>query len=335
MARILITGAGGPAAIGIIRRYEETGHDVFAADMSEASAGLFMVPERNRLLIPPGKSHEFVPVLVETCRRLAVDILIPTVDCELVRCARAEAEFKAIGTALMTSPPDALEVCLDKYALLRRVESVVPVGKFALYDESFQDSDWQFPLVVKPRTGSGSRGVLIIHRPAELAVVPKDGSHLVQEYLPGEEYSVDVLSTNDGEVRACVPRERVKQDSGVAVVARTLHDLDLESYARLIAQRLGLKYVSNIQFRRDRKGVPVLLEVNARFPGTNCITVGAGIDMPVLALNHALGCGIPENLEFREVEMVRYLQEQILSKGALQRTRSARWFSDVPVARAS
>jgi len=335
MARILVTGAGGPAAIGIIRRYVEVGHDVFAADMSEASAGLFMVPERNRLIVPPGKSHEFVPVLVETCRRLAIDILIPTVDCELVPCARAEAEFNATGTALMTSPADALELCLDKYALLRRVELAAPVGKFALYDDKFQAEEWQFPVVVKPRTGSGSRGVLVIHRPAELAVVPKDGTHLVQEYLPGDEYSVDVLSTNEGEVRACVPRERVKQDSGVAVVARTLHDPELENYARFIAQRLGLQYVSNIQFKRDRKGVPVLLEVNARFPGSNCITIGAGIDMPVLALNHAMGFGIPENLEFREVEMVRYLQEQILSKGSLRRTRGARWFSDSVIAQAS
>ena len=55
----------------------------------------------------------------------------------------------------------------------------------------------------------------------QLAGFPRDGTLLVQEFVPGEEYSVDVLASRDGRIAAAVPRARLKVDSGIAVAART------------------------------------------------------------------------------------------------------------------
>ncbi|MCU1549473.1 MAG: ATP-grasp protein, partial [Glaciihabitans sp.] len=50
-------------------------------------------------------------------------------------------------------------------------------------------------------------------------------------------------------------------------------------------------------------------EVNPRFPGALPLTIAAGVDMPSLALDLALGVAIPTSIEFRELANVRYLED--------------------------
>ncbi|MFP3416344.1 ATP-grasp domain-containing protein, partial [Bacillus sp. SIMBA_074] len=81
---------------------------------------------------------------------------------------------------------------------------------------------------------------------------------IVQDFLPGEEYSVDVIADAAGSVVAAVPRTRARVDSGVAIAGRTVHDDELESAAASIARAIGLVGVANVQLRRDRAGRAVL-----------------------------------------------------------------------------
>ena len=142
-------------------------------------------------------------------------------------------------------------------------------------------------------------------------MLERDGSLLVQEHLPGPEYSLDVIARADGHVAGVVPRERLKVDSGIAVTGRTLHDDRLEDFARAVAEAIGLTTVANVQVKVDAEGEPALLEVNPRFPGTMPLTVAAGIDMPKLAIGEALGTPVPDGpLPFRDLAMVRYFEER-------------------------
>src|SRR5262249_12843086 len=101
---------------------------------------------------------------------------------------------------------------------------------------------------------------------------------------------------------------------GIAVTARTLHDAQLEDLARRVARRIGLRYTANIQFRRNARGTPTLLEVNARFPGTMPLTLHAGVNMPVLSLRDVLGWPPPDGpMPLRDVAVVRYGTEQFVA----------------------
>jgi carbamoyl-phosphate synthase large subunit len=134
----------------------------------------------------------------------------------------------------------------------------------------------------------------------------------VQEFLPGEEYSVDVLADAGGQVIASVPRIRARVDSGVSVGGRTVHDPEIEEFGRAVASATGLTYVANVQCRRDRAGRPALLEVNPRIPGTLGLTIASGVDMPRLALDALLGRPVPAHLDFRELAVVRFLDERFV-----------------------
>lgn len=317
--RILLTGGGGAAAISFINALADDPVRIFVADIDPYAAGLYLVPESRRLLVPRGDDPEFATRMLAICREHAIELLVPTVDGELLPLARRAPEFMGHGTRVVMAPEAALERCLDKWQLITACQGHVTIPRTELLDQAFSPADWELPVVVKPRTGSGSRGVRVITQWSELERASQSGDLIVQEYLPGEEYSVDVLADpTTGSVVAAVPRSRLKTDSGIAVAGRTLHDAELAESARMVAELIGVRFVANVQFRRDRHGRPALLEVNPRFPGTMALTVASGINMPRLVVDAALGAPLGDrSYAFRDIAMVRTWQEYFFSPDEL------------------
>lgn len=317
--RILITGAGGPSAISVWKSLSAD-HDIHMADIDPCAAGLYLVPEDRRLIVPRGDSPELAPALLEACRARSIELLLPTVDSEFVPLAEVRSKFEASGVALPISPLEALRVCRDKDLLISRLRGLAPVPESEPMTEDVAAAISSFPRFVKPRLGAGSRGAVKIDGREDLDALPKDGSLLLQEYLPGEEYSVDVYVHSDGRVMAAVPRERMKTDSGVAVTARTLNNQDLIESAVRVAQVIGVRYVANIQFKRAADGIFKLLEINPRFPGTLPLTTAAGVDMPKLMIDDVTGRKMPDGLlPFKEIMVVRYWTEHYFDPAEWER----------------
>ena len=211
-----------------------------------------------------------------------------------------------------------MRICLDKWRLHEACEGSVRVPRCEVADRELGPGDVPLPAFVKPRTGSGSRGIMLIETREALERIPRDGSMLVQENLPGPEYSIDVLARSDGEVVAVVPRERLRVDSGIAVCGVTKRDAALEEFGRMVAERIHLTGVANVQAKYAATGEPALLEVNPRFPGTMPLTVASGVDMPKLCVGEALGRPIRSGrIAFRPTAMVRMMDELFMDPADL------------------
>ncbi len=309
---VLVTGVGGPAGISVVRSLlarDDT--RVIACDMDRFASGLYLVPADRRVLVPAGLAPEFPAAVMEWCRALGVDVLFPTVDVELPVLAARRDQFAAIGVLIASPSLSTLEMCLDKFALADRCRGVLPVPRTDLLGPAGAEGR-QYPVVVKPRWGAGSRGVSFVESEAELLSLGSDSTRLVQDMLPGAEYSVDVFADLYGNIVAAVPRSRLRVDSGVSVVGATFHDRELEQAARRVAAAVQLTTVANVQLRRDRDGRAALLEVNPRFPGAMPLTVAAGVDMPSLTLDAVLGRPLPVALDFADLAVVRYLEDVFL-----------------------
>lgn len=311
---ILITGAGGAAAVTLIRALREQ-HTIIAADMDPYAVGLYLVPAGQRVLLPRGDDATFVPVLLREARERSADLVIPTVDVELPGVSAAADEFAETGIQLLVESTDTLDCCLDKWTLVQACAPTVRVPVTVVLDENVTSATLEtlgMPFIIKPRRGAGGRGFAIIENEEMLEGHPRDGSHILQEFLPGDEFSIDVLGRPDGHIVAAVPRLRDKVDSGIAVAGRTVHDDALITFGRLVAEAIGVVGVVNVQVRRARDGSPALLEVNPRFPGTMALTMAAGIDMPNLAVDALFGTQLPDALDFVEVAVVRHWDEVVV-----------------------
>lgn len=308
---ILVTGAGGAAAVTLIRALGNR-YRMVAVDIDPLAVGLYLVPPDRRALICRGEDPSFVPDLLALAVEHGADLVIPTVDLELAQVAAARAQFEAYGIAVLVESPATLEKCLDKWGLVQACAPTVRVPKTVVFDQDTTDesiASLGTPFIIKPRSGAGGRGFAIIASGELPDGTPRDGSMILQEHLPGEEFSIDVLGRPDGAIVAAVPRRRDKVDSGIAVAGRTVHDADLINFGRRVAETIGVVGVVNVQAKRAADGTPALLEVNPRFPGTMALTMAAGVDMPNLAVDAALGHSIPEQIDFTEVAVVRHWDE--------------------------
>src|SRR6478752_6563061 len=314
MTRVLVTGAGGPAGVAVIRSLlARDDVEVLAADMDGWASGLYLVEAENRRIVPAGRSETFVDELIAMCSADDIDVLFSTVDVELPGLAARRDELQAVGTLLAAPSHETLVTCLDKFRLAERVTGHARVPVTRLLNRDGVGADWTFPVIIKPRSGAGSRGVRLIPDRATLEALGTDESILIQENLPGEEFSVDVLAGLDGEVIAAVPRSRERVDSGVSIAGRTVRRDELSDTAAAVARAIGLTGVANVQLRYSTDGVPALLEVNPLFPGAMPLTIAAGVDMPSLLLDLVLGRPVPATADFRELANVRFLEDVFLS----------------------
>jgi carbamoyl-phosphate synthase large subunit len=317
--RVMVTGAGGPAAISVMKSLgADPSVSLIAADMDPWASGLYLVGPEARTLIPAGLAPGFAQAVLARCIAMGVDVLIPTVDSELRPLGRARADFTRAGIEILLAPDGALDATLDKLVLAEVCAGKVRVPRTERLDKVTDRESWTYPVIVKPRTGSGSRDISLVDSAQALAALEPTDEFLVQEYLPGEEYSVDVLADVAGHVVAAVPRVRERVDSGVSVAGRTMHDAELERMGAAVATATGLTYIANVQFRRDTAGRPALLEVNPRVPGTLPLTVASGVDMPRMALDSLRGRVLPDHADFREMAMVRYLDERFIELGEVR-----------------
>ena len=62
---VLVTGAGGPAAIGVMRSLAaDPTYILIAADMDPWASGLYLVDSINRVILPEATSENFIDTLL-------------------------------------------------------------------------------------------------------------------------------------------------------------------------------------------------------------------------------------------------------------------------------
>jgi carbamoyl-phosphate synthase large subunit len=294
------------------------GVELFAADVNRYASGLYLVPEGNRLCLPPGESPDFLPSVLAACARHRIDVLVPTVDDELLRLAEARASLARLGTAALVPDPAAVAPCLDLLALMERFRGRVPIPKTAVLDASIRPGDFRFPLVMRWRQPGQEPGMHLILDPHDLASVARDPSFVIQEYLGGTEYEVQILGTQQGEIRGVVPVASMGANPSWATARRTVRNGMIDRLARKVYFELGLKGPACIRFREDRKGRPHLLGVHARVGAGVQLAAAAGVPIGPHAIRDLLGmpCG-PVARPILEVASVTVVREELVPLHAL------------------
>ena len=335
---VLMTGAGAPGCAGIVRSLRSTDERpvrIVGVDMDPTAYGFALVDES--ATVPAGGDDDYVPRMVELAEREDADVVLPLTTAELGPLARNRDAFDA---AVMVSPEDALAVANDKgrlYGFLddegfdcappfRRVDDADAFVE-ACRELGYPDR----PVCFKRPVASGMRGFrvldergdrlerLLSEKPdstvttvAEVLPVLESAETfpelIVMEYLPGEEYSVDVLARGD-EAGPVVPRSRTRTRAGISFEGTVERDEELIEAAGDICRGLGVEYNVNVQFKYDSDGAPKVLEINPRVSGTIIMCVGAGANLPYLGVKHALGEPIPAVDVQWGTHMVRYWQE--------------------------
>lgn len=290
---ILFTCAGRRVSLmnGFRRAMAELGlrGSLFATDVTTSSPA-YQLADRG-FLVPPTRTVEYLPSLLEIVQRNAVSLVIPLTDLDLRPLSRHAATFRKIGCEVMIGSSRIILNCRDKQKTHAMVEEAGLAGIVTRTLAEFYANPF-YPCFIKPVMGSAGIGTAVLHNPMELAahVATFGEIMLVQEYVPGQEYTVDVYRTRSGEIRRIVPRQRLVVRSGEVEKAVTVKDSQLiEAAARLAAHLDGLWGAFCCQCRREPGQPPRFFEVNPRFGGGVPLSIAAGANLPLYLLQEVLG----------------------------------------------
>jgi carbamoyl-phosphate synthase large subunit len=272
---VMFTGAGGTSIPTLITAMRAHGMRVLVADMDPHAPGLILADKG--FIIPAGRSERFLTVVRKICQDEHVDAFVPLVDEELLASTTLEDD----GVAVILPRKPFIETCLDKVRLNGVLERAgIPVPRTRPADEGA--GNLRFPLVLKPRTGRGSRGLVFVRQASDLTeafashtYAPKE--LMLQEAVSGAEYTVSVVAWRDGGVQAVVPK-RVILKRGVTRLAVTEHIPEIERVCGFVQERLRADGPFNVQLCLDVDGMPRIFEINPRFSTTVTLTMRAGID---------------------------------------------------------
>ena len=264
--KILVTGVGGPAGRNVSQLLSEAGHAVIGTDMRAVElAGITEFHQS-----PPATAPDYVAWLRAVAQH--VDYVIPTVQDELPTLAAARSH---LGCPLLIGQLGPVEIAHDKFLTAQALASAgVAVPCFALPSalNSVAAAPIGWPRVAKPRQGRGGRHVTVYDTPAEFADAPPfPDSYIVQAFMPGTEYSVNLFRDEDPQAtpqctvtvleKLALREGRTGNAEAVVVVEAP----DVAALAVAAAEAIGLTGPIDMDIRRRHDGVPTVLEINARF----------------------------------------------------------------------
>lgn len=259
------------ARLGISGKLVGADSDPLAASLKVADAGY---------PLPLFEDSACRTKLIDICNSEAIDAILPMTNKAIEFLNRHRKHFDKDNLLVYLQDSGTIEVCHDKQKLAHFFESEgipCPVTGSA---EMFAEID-EFPLIAKPKRGEGGKDNFVIETQRDLEFyAQKYPGHVLQKFIPGEEYTVDWFSDKSGNPLLMVPRQRLAVRGGEVMVSRICMDPAIIKLVRRVGLRLKLCGPANLQGIRAVDGQFLLTDINLRFGSGAGHTIAAGGDMP-------------------------------------------------------
>jgi carbamoyl-phosphate synthase large subunit len=291
---ILFTSAG--RRVSLIRYFREaltnlglTGH-IVATDMNKAAAALHVSDSYEE--VPPVVDSGYISRLMDICLKYDIRLVIPLIDTELLLLAIHKREFQKMGATFLVSSIRANEICSDKrktYAFFKKIGIETP--EIFNYADMLKAGPSAYPVLLKPKNGSASIGVTKIRDKRELAFFKaRIRNSIIQEFVTGEEYTLDILADLHGKVRSVVPRLRIETRAGEVSKGMTVKNQAIIALGKKVVESLpGAFGCITVQCFLTSNGNVKFIEINPRFGGGFPLAYKAGANFPRWIIEMLLG----------------------------------------------
>ena len=192
--RILFTGVG--RRVELIQAFRDAGLrldievKIYGADTDMTAPALLFCDFYRKICRM--NDEEYIPQLLEICREDKIDLLIPTIDTDLMILSKNKGKIESAGTKVLISTPEMIAVCRDKNCTadffkscgLRTPETINDYKKYT----------GGYPCFIKPSDGSSSINAFKIKNKEQLKVHAESiKDYVIQPFVEGKEYTVDVF----------------------------------------------------------------------------------------------------------------------------------------------
>lgn len=288
-------------SLAAVRSLGIRGMRVTAGEHTVFAASIFSRYCARRVIYPSPASSpaRFMRWLLRELRSRPYDMVMPT-EYSTQQLLAANRE-KIIELTRLPVAEETLTANIHNKAWLLRhaMAAGIPCPATEFFDDVTRlHADFEYPVVIKPRESSGSRGIVIVKTkdefiPAYKAVHARYPNPLVQEYIPnGGAYGVGALFNRSCEPRAAFVYKRLREypvSGGPSTLRESVRNNEIKDLALHLLKSLGWTGLAHVEFRVDsRDNKPRLMEVNPRVWGSMHLPVISGMDFPYLLYRMAM-----------------------------------------------
>ncbi|MBI4895175.1 MAG: ATP-grasp domain-containing protein [Candidatus Aenigmarchaeota archaeon] len=307
--KIIRSAVGSMPSWGLIKELTKNNVDIVGIDSSPISFGLYLL--KKSYVVPKGNDPNFINSLINIVKKETPDAIISGPEEEILNISKNKSLLENSGMLVLCPDFESVEICANKrktYKFFKNNNIPTP----EIFDE---EKRVKFPCVVKPIFGRGGAGVYVANNQEELRYyLSKSKDFIIQEYVAGTEYTVDVLADRDGNSLSIVPRIRLGIESGVSVKGKTVYDKKIINYVQLIVKKLKLFGPSCIQCIKSSDSLK-FIEINTRFGGGSILSMKADPTIVQNLIRIIRGETPRKNRTFkRNLIMLRYYSEMFLQE---------------------
>jgi hypothetical protein len=264
--------------------------ELFGLNVGEKSKG-FYVYENYYNFISYGDIPNFILLIKKFIFDHDIDTIIPADDNTVMIFKKEESN---LGVKVITSPYETSCVARSKLTTYDLLYDIVKTPKIYNLNNIIN-----FPVFVKPDNGAGGVDSYKINNIRQLNDVYTD-NHIICEYLPGDEFTIECFTDLDRKLLCSIPRSRSVINNGLSVSTKLLFNRKLISEIYKISEKINSKLVFQgswfYQLKYDKHNKLTLLEISTRLPGSASLIRNYGINLILLSicLHHGNNVKIPE-----------------------------------------
>jgi HAD superfamily hydrolase (TIGR01549 family) len=276
--RILFTGVG--RRVELVQAFQQAANNlninlkIYGADMAGTAPALAFCDFTRTVC---GMcDRDYIPQLLEICQKDQIDMLIPTIDTDLLVLSQNTEKFDAIGTKVLISKTDKIAVSRDKNYTADFFESCGLKAPRTVND--YLKYDGSYPCFIKPKDGSSSINAFKVENESELKVYAEQvGDYIVQPFIEGTEYTVDIFCSYDGTPIFVTPRLRLAVRAGEVLKTQISMDEKIIAECKQMIREFQPCGPMTVQLIRQKEtGEDYYIEINPRFGGGAPLSMKAG-----------------------------------------------------------
>ncbi|WP_026506441.1 ATP-grasp domain-containing protein [Butyrivibrio sp. MC2013] len=256
---------------------------IIGADMNTNAPALYFCDRTLKAL--PIRDPGYIDHLLDYCRGEKVDCLIPTIDTDLLILSQNKERFEDIACKVLIAAPDKVKICRDKnytadYFISLGLKSPKPVNSVSAVEAMLAAGEISFPVFIKPCDGSSSINAYKVDSLEDLRVyADKIGDYIIQPYIEGREYTIDIFCDYEGKPVYITPRERLAVRAGEVLQTRIeQNDLMIDEMLTLAADFAPSGQITVQLIKDNNSGDNYYIEINPRFGGGAPLSIKAGAD---------------------------------------------------------
>lgn len=290
---------------------------LIATDNSPVAPAIYIADKQ--FTVPRIDSPDYIGTILQICRDQSVKAITTLIDPEIELLAQNRELFLENGVLPLCPEKQTAHLCFNKYEMFKHLSSkgvrtTLTFDSLDSFQQALNEGSIQFPVFIKPISGSGSVGAKKVNTMDELLSIWNEGQfvYIIQELMTGGDCDADVyVDCISHQPVSIFSKKKIETRIGGASKTISFKDPKLFAFVEEVCAALELSGPCDMDFFL-KDGEYYLSEINPRFGGAYLHAYGAGVDFIKLIMNNIDGIENKKQIGQYDEDIIMMMYDDVI-----------------------